>query len=202
MIKNVIFDLGGVLVDFNPFRVINSLFSKEDADFILGNLFFSEEWREIDRGTLTPSAAFEKYRNNLSPESFNKIINVIENWNEYMPAFDDMYELVKRVKAAGMKIYLLSNIPPYIYKMTDTLPAFRFFDGFVASCDLHLLKPEKEIYEHLLEKFNLKAEECFFIDDTLENTEAAGQIGIKAHRFENHDIEALENALKQNGVKI
>ena len=202
MIKNVIFDLGGVIVDFNPVKVITALFSKEDADLILGNFFFSEEWREIDRGTLTPSSAFEKYRNSLSPESFNKIINVIENWNEYMPAFEDMYELIKRVKAAGMKIYLLSNIPPYIYRMIDTVPALKLFDGFVASCDLHLLKPEKEIYEHLLAKFNLKAEEFFFIDDTLENTEAAKLLGIKSHHFAGHDIEALENALRQNGVNI
>ena len=202
MIKNVIFDLGGVIVDFNPVKVITALFSKEDADFILGNFFFSEEWREIDRGTLTPSAAFEKYRNSISPESFNRIINVIENWNEYMPAFEDMYELIKRVKAAGMKIYLLSNIPPYIYRMIDTVPALKLFDGFVASCDLHLLKPEKEIYEHLLAKFNLKADECFFIDDTFENTESAKLLGINAHHFAGHDIEALENALRQNGVNI
>ena len=202
MIKNVIFDLGGVIVEFNPVKVVNSLFSKEDADFILGNLFFSEEWSEIDRGTLTPAEAFEKYRKDLSEETYEKILAVIENWNDYMPPFEDTYELVKRIKAAGVKIYLLSNVPPYIHKMIETVPALKLFDGFVASCDVKLLKPERGIYEHLLEKFNLKAEECFFIDDMSVNAEGARAVGMKAHHFANHDVEALENALRQYGVSI
>ena len=202
MVKNVIFDLGGVIVEFNPVKVVNSLFSKEDADFILGNLFFSEEWSEIDRGTLTPAEAFEKYRKDLSEETYEKILAVIENWNDYMPPFEDTYELVKRIKAAGVKIYLLSNVPPYIHKMIETVPALKLFDGFVASCDVKLLKPERRIYEHLLEKFNLKAEECFFIDDMSVNAEGARAVGMKAHHFVNHDVEALENALRQYGVSI
>ena len=89
MIKNVVFDLGGVIVDYNPAKVIKPMFPEEDADFILGNLFFSKEWSEIDRGTLTPCEGFEKYRSSLPPDSFSRIINVIENWNEYMPPFED-----------------------------------------------------------------------------------------------------------------
>ena len=202
MIKNVVFDLGGVIVDYNPAKVIKPMFPEEDADFILGNLFFSKEWSEIDRGTLTPIEGFEKYRSSLPPDSFSRIINVIENWNEYMPPFEDTYELIVKLKAVGKRIYLLSNIPPYIRKMIDTVPALKLFDGYVASSDIKILKPEKEIYGHLLEKFNLKADECFFIDDTLENVEAARNLGIHAHHFANHDMEALENALRQNGVEI
>ena len=119
-----------------------------------------------------------------------------------MPPFEDTYELVKRIKAAGVKIYLLSNVPPYIHKMIETVPALKLFDGFVASCDVKLLKPERRIYEHLLEKFNLKAEECFFIDDMSVNAEGARAVGMKAHHFANHDVEALENALRQYGVNI
>ncbi|MBQ6265231.1 MAG: HAD family phosphatase [Clostridia bacterium] len=202
MIKNVIFDLGGVLVELNPEKVIRSLFSEENSDYILHNIFFSKEWREVDRGTITPEAAFKKHIDRLETETFSKVLGIIENWNEYMPPFDDMYELIVRIKASGKKIYLLSNVPPYIHKMTGTLPALRLFDGFVASCDIKLLKPEKEIYEHLLTKFNLKADECFFIDDTRENVEAARRLGIRAHHFANHDTQALENALKENGVEI
>lgn len=200
MIKNVIFDLGGVLVDLNPEKVIRSLFSEEDADFILKNIFFSEEWREVDRGTLTPDEAFHKYKNELPNGVYEKVIGIINNWNEYMPPFDDVYEVVKKVKASGADIYLLSNVPPYIHKMLGTVPALKLFDGYVASCDVKLLKPEKEIYEHLLAKFGLKAEECLFIDDMPENVRGARSAGIKAHHFANHDITALEKALEENGV--
>lgn len=200
MIKNVIFDLGGVLVDLNPEKVIRSLFSEENSDFILHNIFFSEEWREVDRGTLTPDEAFHKYKNDLPNGVYEKVIDVINNWNEYMPPFDDVYEVVKKVKASGADIYLLSNVPPYIHKMLGTVPALKLFDGYVASCDVKLLKPEKEIYEHLLAKFGLKAEECLFIDDMPENVRGARAAGIKAHHFANHDITALEKALEENGV--
>ena len=200
MIKNVIFDLGGVLVDLNPEKVIRSLFSEENSDFILRNIFFSEEWREVDRGTLTPDEAFHKYKNDLPNGVYEKVIGIINNWNEYMPPFDDVYEVVKKVKASGADIYLLSNVPPYIHKMLGTVPALKLFDGYVASCDVKLLKPEKEIYEHLLAKFGLKAEECLFIDDMPENVRGARSAGIKAHHFANHDITVLEKALEENGV--
>ncbi len=202
MVKNVVFDLGGVLVDLNPAKVIKQYFSKEDADFILSNIFFSKEWREVDRGVLTPDEAFHKYKDDIAPGAYEKLMDIIENWNEHMPPFDDVYALVKRVKSSGAKVYLLSNIPPYIHKMFGCVPALSLLDGFVASCDIKLLKPEREIYEHLLQKYNLKAEESIFIDDTLENVEGARAVGMKAHHFANHDLAALEAALRECGVNI
>ena len=202
MVKNVIFDLGGVIVDFNPEKVIRERFEKKDADFILGNIFFSREWAEIDRGTLTPSQAFSKYREALGHETYAKILDIVENWGDYMPPFEDTYNLIKRIKESGAKVYLLSNVPPYIRKLMNTVPALALMDGIVASADIKMLKPEKEIYEYTLRKFGLKAEECVFIDDTKINADAASQCGITGFWFKDHDIEALETALRNNGVNI
>lgn len=202
MIKNIVFDLGGVLVDFNPRKVVDRYFEGEDAEFILKNMFFSHEWSEIDRGTLTPDEGFAKYKNDLKPEVYDRILDIICNWGDYMPPFEDTYEVIKSLKAAGYGIYLLSNVPPYFHAMISKVPALGLFDGFVASADIKMLKPEPEIFNHLLEKFSLSADECIFIDDMRVNVEGAIRCGLHGHCFENHDIPALINALRENGVNI
>lgn len=202
MIKNIIFDLGGVLIDFNPKKVIGEHFNAEDGAVILSRLFGSVAWREVDRGTLAAEEACRQIKEYISPEAYAELVPMIENWGNYMPEFEDMYTIVEKLKAKGLKIYLLSNIPFYFYDIKDRIKALSLFDGFVISADLKLLKPEPEIFEATLEKFSLTAEECLFVDDTAANTEAAEKCGLHAHCFNHSDLQHFIDSLASLGIEI
>ena len=105
MVKNVVFDLGGVLVDLNPAKVIKQYFSKEDADFILSNIFFSKEWREVDRGVLTPDKAFHKYKDDIAPGAYEKLMDIIETWNEHILGIGRYYEREKLIALFNFSDY-------------------------------------------------------------------------------------------------
>ncbi len=202
MIKNIIFDLGGVVIDYNPWKVVPRYFDEETSDFLLKNLFFTKEWNDIDRGITTPAAAFAPLKEKLGDENYEKILNIVENWGDYMPPFEETLSLVKQLKADGFKLYVLSNIPPYYHKLMKEVPALQYFEGIIASCDLKLLKPEPEIFEALLNTFSLKAEECFFIDDMQRNIDGAKRCGIDGFCFIDRDIPGLLAALRQKGAII
>lgn len=202
MIKNLVFDLGGVFVDYNPEKTLSERFDKATCDLLLSRLFRNPVWREMDRGTLSAREAVQSLNGLVSAEVYSRVLEIVENWGDYMPVFGDMEELVIGLKNSGMKIYLLSNIPQYFYRIKDRIPALAHFDGFIISSDLKLLKPDAAIFEALLREFSLKAEESFFIDDTAENTEAALGCGFSAHRFDHSDIPALINALSAAGVSL
>ncbi len=202
MIKNIIFDLGGVLIDFNPKKVIGEHFSAQDGEIILSRLFGSDAWREVDRGTLTAEEACRQIKEYISPEAYRKLVPMVENWGNYMPEFEDMYSVVERLKATGLKIYLLSNVPFYFYDIKDRIKALSLFDGFVISADLKLLKPEPEIFKATLSKFSLRAEECLFVDDPAANTAAAEECGIKSHCFSHSDLSCFIDTLASLGIEI
>ena len=102
---------------------------------------------------------------------------------------------VKELKEKGYKIYLLSNCPSWFDEFKKSVPAFDFFDGFIISAKYNLIKPGKEIFDVLFNEFSLKAEECFFIDDSPANVTTANEIGMTAHCFSKHEISKLIDAL-------
>lgn len=202
MIKNIIFDLGGVVIDYNPFKVIPNYFTAEESEYILHNVFFTHEWDEIDRGVLTPAEGFEHCRPALGDEAYERLLDIVNNWGDYMPPFEDTFEFIKRLKAAGLGLYVLSNIPPYFNKMLKTLPALKYFDGYVISCEEKVIKPSPEIFDILLKRYSLTADECFFIDDVEKNAEGARKCGLHAHCFAKRDFNALTADLRALGVNI
>lgn len=202
MIRNFIFDLGGVLIDFDPDKTLKALYAPEDAAFIKKNVFQTREWSEIDRGVLTPDEAFSHLSSQMEPAVFHKMMDMVNNWGNYMPPFEDTFDFVKKVKAAGYKIYLLSNIPLYFYSIKDSIPALSLFDGFVISAEEKVIKPDPAIFRVLLERFGLKAEECVFIDDMPRNTRGAEACGLHGCCFSNHDFNALYADLKALGVNL
>ena len=90
------------------------------------------------------------------------------------------------MRESGKNIYVLSNASRRFYEYFPRFYDMDFFDGVVVSCDLHIIKPDRRIYEYILGKYGLKADECLFIDDREENVRGAEKVGINAVRFENN----------------
>lgn len=199
MYKNIIFDLGNVVLDYNPVAYLKEKFNDNKVEeIILDTVFKSEEWPMLDRGVITEEEAIERIVNrDINNKEFIEI--VFENWYEMLRPLNDTVMLIKELKNKGFNLYYLSNFHlkafDYVIKKNEV---FKLFDGGVVSFKEKLLKPEKEIYTKILEAYDLKADECIFIDDVFENVEGANKEGIKGIQFKN--VKDLRKELNNCGV--
>lgn len=189
MIKNIIFDMGNVLLDYNPQVVLDAFLDREeDKELIKKELFQGPEWIMGDRGEITPEGKYEAISKRI-PERLHKALkNCVEHWHDFMPLVDGAKVFVDCAKKEGYRIYVLSNASKEFYTYFPKAFELELFDGIVVSADHHMIKPAAGIYEYLLNHYHLTPEESLFIDDRLENVEAARQIGILGEVFkENYD---------------
>lgn len=184
MIKNIIFDFGAVLVDWNPHYVYDPYFGDvEKASWFLEHICTAAWNKELDGGK--PFAQGVAELTARYPEWAKEIALYHHDWKKMMgSAIPGMYELVSDLKKAGYGIYGLTNwSSETFYSIVDDYPVFTLLDGMVVSGDVHLLKPDAAIFHCLLDKYGLKAEESVFIDDNAENVAGAIAAGVEAHRF-------------------
>ena len=201
-IKSIIFDMGGVLVDFSPDRMLGRHFPEELHEMIKKETFLSTEWKEMDRGTLEVEDAVKIMCSRLPENLRTEAAKMIIDHDTEMPPIDEMYPVAEALHSKGYSIYLLSNCPMWLYDFAQHIPVFRFFKGYIVSAEYKCIKPEKELYFKLFEKFNICPEECFFVDDSEKNIETALRLGMKGHCFADRDVEKLKTALSDEGVII
>ena len=167
MIKNLIFDIGGVLVDFRPAGVLKDMgVSEERARVILRESIASPLWHEMDRGAIPEEEVIAAMRGNVPEEMRADYDRFIEEGKPYLT------------------IPFLSNYPVSYFEVHKAGFEFlKYTDGRVVSGYVKLLKPDPAIYRCLLEKYQLKAEECIFVDDLKANAEGACSVGIHGIQF-------------------
>ncbi|MBD5452132.1 MAG: HAD family phosphatase [Lachnospiraceae bacterium] len=190
MIKNVIFDVGFVLVDFRWRKLMEDLgIAKDLQDVFEKNVFGSHWWGELDRGVIEEAEVLKMLRED-NKEHLKEFDYVWANRDKIVEPFDYAVGMIEDLKAKGLKVYLLSNYPKELFTLHTECGRFPFIDkvdGKVVSGFVQLVKPDREIYEYLLKEYDLKAEECVFIDDRQENVEAAKEIGINGIWFWNYE---------------
>lgn len=186
MIKNVVFDLGNVLINFKPMEYVNSkIHDKEKAKKIYEEIFTGAEWPMLDRGVITEEEAINMIcSRNLEDSEF--IRQVMDNWYQLLTPIEGTVEILKEISNKGYKTYVLSNYQLLAYEnVTERYDFFNYFDGGVISYMENLLKPDKCIYNKLTEKFKIDPKESIFIDDTAENIESAKLLGFEGIHFVN-----------------
>lgn len=180
MIRNIIFDLGNVLISFRPSEYMDRKeYSEELKARILSDIFHAREWLQLDNGDITLPEAIDAIseKSSLTKEEIAQIFNLR---TDMMVPFDQNVNLLPELKKRGYRLYYLSNFPTDIFpeiKLTNHF--FKFFDGGIISAEARHSKPNIRIYEILLEKYSIKPEESLFIDDLEANVRAAESIGIK-----------------------
>ena len=202
MIKNIGFDMGNVIIRFDRDAFIDRFgVSREDRQTLLREVFLSPEWLMMDRGTLTEEDCYAIVSPRL-PEHLRDIAwKLITFWDRPILEIEGIYPLIEELKGKGYGIYLLSNASCRQPEYWQRVPAARFFDGTLISYSVKLVKPMPEIYEKFFEKFSLKREECFFIDDSPANIEASLYVGMPGAVFHN-DIRRLRRELRAAGVDV
>ena len=197
MIKNIIFDMGNVLLDYNPDAAMQMLGINEKAKpVILKELFGGHEWVQLDLGNITVDEAYENIKQRIPEEYHADLRKCIDGWDVCMVPVEGAKEFCETVKSEGFGVYVLSNAHRSFYSYFPRYFSLGFFDGVVVSADVHTVKPDIKIYKHLLEKYNLKAEECLFVDDRADNVEGAIKAGMKAFQFKNN-FEEIKKILGQ-----
>jgi putative hydrolase of the HAD superfamily len=196
MIKNIIFDMGNVLLDYNPDAAMQMLGINEKAKpVMLKELFSGNEWVQLDLGNISVDEAFESIKQRVPEEYHTDLRKCIDEWDVCMVPVDGAKDFCDFVKSKGFGVYVLSNAHSSFYSYFPRYFSLDFFDGVVVSADVHTVKPDIKIYKHLLEKYSLKAEECLFIDDRQNNVDGARKAGMNAAQFKN-DFEEIKQYLK------
>jgi putative hydrolase of the HAD superfamily len=195
MIKNIVFDIGNVLINFKPVEFLRERFQDEAVvEAVYKTIFQSKEWPNLDRGTITEEEATENFCRYCS-EYENEIREAMRDWHSILTPIEATVDIFKELKQKEYKIYVLSNYHMKAFESTyNNNEFFKLADGMVVSYKINMLKPEPEIYDYLLKEYSLKAKETLFIDDTLVNVEGANKAGIKTICFTS--AEALREELE------
>lgn len=200
MFQTIVFDLGGVMVDFSPRVFLVDHFMNEELESKLFDLTFgSEEWAELDAGLITRAEANARMRKKGEAigRSF-EVGTILTDWADMLRTKEDTVRLARRLKKAGFRILYLSNISQDVFALLRQRKFWNVFDGGVASCEVHVNKPEPDIYLALLERYHLEASSCVFLDDNPLNVETANSLGFHGLRF--HSAALTARDLESCGV--
>lgn len=202
MIKNIVFDMGNVLIRFDPELFMNRYsISGEDKILLRNEIFRSVEWVMMDRGAIDEATAESRILPRLPERLHSVACELIEKWDDPIIPVDGMLKLLQTLKQNGYQLYLLSNASARQHKYWARAEASKLINGTLISADIKLLKPDPQIYRTFLKKFDLKPEECVFIDDTPINVEGALYENMAGIVF-NMDVDALKQSLCALGVEF
>ena len=204
MIKNIIFDIGNVILQFDIKEVIPNFTKKEnEKQFIINNIINSPEWLQyslIDTGFISREQAIEIVEDRTNHINDELIEKFWYRYNDYSFINDNVIDIIKELKEKDYKIYLLSNINSHTYNHIKDNKLFNLVDGYVFSYIEHQVKPYVGIYNTLLERYKLIPQECLFIDDNIKNIKTANELGIQGKKVIPDNFESVVQTLKEYNV--
>ena len=203
MIQNIIFDMGRVLIHWDPDRIVaRLLLSEEDAMLLRREVFDNVEWVSMDRGTLSQEEGLHRICRRLPSHLWEAArACVFDWWKGPLRPVPGMAELIEELDGLGYTIYLLSNATSPLHEYFHRIPGAAYFSGKIVSADWGLLKPQREIYEKLFSTFSLRPETCFFIDDSPLNIDGALCAGMAGTVFLG-DMARLRRELIAAGIPV
>lgn len=204
MIKNIVFDIGNVIFNFNYKRVLRDYtLDKDKQNFIEKYIINSPEWLEyslLDFGYMTKEQAISIVQDRTNHIYDDLIDDFWRNCNNYGYVDDRVLELITKLRKMGYKVYLLSNISSYTVNNIKKSGIFSLVDGFVLSYLEHQVKPYCSIYNTLIKRYNIKPNETVFIDDNARNIDTANELGIIGLKVEPDNYDSVIYVLRKLNI--
>jgi putative hydrolase of the HAD superfamily len=176
--------LGGVVFNWQPEALTRGVFADPESQALaMSGIIGHHDWVELDRGSIPQDQAISRatLRTGLSRQDVEDLFAAVP---PSLTPIEESIALIRDVRAASNRLYVLSNMQfASIAYLENEHDIWDLFDGAVISCRVNKVKPEQAIYEHLLNEYRLSAAETVFIDDMIENVEAAASLGIQTIRF-------------------
>lgn len=203
MLRAVIFDMGNVLLRFDPELFLDRLDigDPRDRELLLREIFRSPLWPKLDSGELTEAGLEEHALERLPERLHGAAHTLIFHWDQPIVPVPGMAAFAQDCKSAGLRLYLLSNASLRQPEYWPRVPGSRLFDGVLVSAFYRCVKPGEEIFRLALEKFCLKPEDCLFIDDMQANIRGAEALGIHGFLFTG-DAAALRRRVEDLGAAL
>ena len=188
MIRNIVFDIGNVLVDYCwQDHIAHYGFTGEKADRIARAMMLGPDWKELDRGVLS-GEEFRQLLIGKAPELEQEILLLMSDLSTLVRRREGSIPWIQDLKARGYGTWYLSNYGEQVRRDTaDSLDFMKEMDGGIMSCEVHQIKPDAEIFHTLLDRYGLKAEESIFLDDTKINVDAALGVGMQGLLVESQE---------------
>lgn len=194
MMKNIVFDLAGVVFARNEARCPQELM--DYFYFINSGEQLPDFWCDYDRGTRSfdnVAQCLAQFRGSDVQTARHMMATAITYQDQVAPTA----ELIAELKGESYRLFVLSNMSKEYIDFLRKMPVYQYFDGEVISCEVGLNKPEREIYSLLLDKFNLDPLQTMFIDDRKENVVAAAELGIVPFHFDRKNPEQSCNQIRE-----
>ena len=204
MIKNLVFDLGNVLIEWNSEKILTYFEPEKERRQVLRQAIFeSGVWHQTDKGELSLKEACEEVLTQLDASYHSAIKNIFYHWYEVVYVYSDLQERIRLWANQGYRIYILSTTCEIFYHIEKAglLPIYPLLSGYILSSEVGVVKPEAEIYQKLLKKYNLNPVESVFIDDIQANLDTAAELGFETilSTSETENIRAMETLLAAKG---
>ncbi|MEJ2249957.1 MAG: HAD family phosphatase [Candidatus Lokiarchaeota archaeon] len=200
-IKNVVFDLGNVLLNFKPKKfMLNFTNNVDKINSFTSKVIGKEIWLKMDRGVITLKKAenlfYEKF-----PEERAILDWFLPHWMEMLTPIDENVAILESLNEQGYPLYILSNFIKEAFDfVTEKYNFLHFFNGGILSCNVHYLKPEPEIYESLIKEYNLEPKNSLFIDDHYDFLITAKEFKFRTIHY--NSSQNLKEKLLKFGIKI
>ena len=204
MIKNLVFDLGNVLIEWNSEKILTYFEPEKERQQVLRQVIFeSGVWHQTDRGERSLKEACEEVLAQLDVSYHSAVKNILYHWYEVVHVYSGLQERIRLWSDQGYRIYILSTTCEIFYHIEKAglLPIYPLLSGYILSSEVGVVKPEAEIYQKLLKKYNLNPVESVFIDDIQANLDTAAELGFETifSTSETENIRAMETLLAAKG---
>ena len=205
-IKNIIFDIGNVILHFDLEKVLPHFAkTEEEWNFLIQEVVHSPEWllySLVDTGFLSREQAVAIVEDRTNHKNDKLIEEFWYHYNEYSFIDEKVLLLLKNLKKKGYSIYLLSNINEHTFISIQDSELFKIVDGYVFSYLEHQVKPYESFYLTLLDRFKLKSNECLFIDDNKKNVETARDLGMIGEVVTPDSYSSVYDVLEKNKIDV
>ena len=205
MIKNLVFDLGNVLIEWNSEKILTYFEPEKERRQVLRQAIFeSGVWHQTDKGELSLKEACEEVLAQLDASYHSAVKNIFYHWYEVVHVYSDLQERIRLWAKQGYRIYILSTTCEIFYHIEKAglLPIYPLLSGYILSSEVGIVKPEPEIYQKLLKKYGIEPTESVFIDDIQANLDTAAELGFETilAEKESDNILAMQDLLQEKGA--